>query len=175
MPRVLSTEKKSYKNIPLYVRKLIIEQVAIEGAITQSEAARRYGQSTSTVRNILDAWHTKGGMEKKERRGRREEIRNLRISWMYIANVIKEELEAKFPEFAEKHISTSGLWRYITERIGFTLKRTKAVEERRNTPGTIMQRYEYVVHRLPERGIAYKTNCIFVDEAGFNANLVRGQ
>lgn len=49
------------------------------------------------------------------------------------------------------------------------------MEERRNTPEIIKQRYEYVVQRLPERGIAYKTNCIFVDEAGFNANLVRGQ
>ncbi|CAO3665583.1 unnamed protein product, partial [Rhizopus stolonifer] len=167
--------------------ELIIEQVGIEGAIIKSEAARRYGQSTSTVRNILDVWHTEGRMENKERRDRREEISKFEdVHGKYIIklldvdctktlNVIKEKLEAEFPELAEKHISTSGLWRYITERIGLTLKRTKAVEERRNTPGAIMQCYEYVVHRLPERGIAYKTNRIFVDEAGFNANLVRGQ
>ncbi|CEP07258.1 hypothetical protein [Parasitella parasitica] len=89
--------------------------------------------------------------------------------------MIKEELESKFPDSAEKNVSTSGLWRFMIERIGFTLKRTKAVEERRNTSETIQQRYEYVVQRLPERGISYKTNCIFVDEAGFNANLIRGQ
>ncbi|ORE00702.1 hypothetical protein BCV72DRAFT_326469 [Rhizopus microsporus var. microsporus] len=139
MPRILSTEnnkakKRSYRNIPVNIRQLIIEQVALEGAIIQSEAARRYGQHTST-----------------------------------------RKLLAKFPDLAEKGISTSGLWKLLTDRIGFTLKRTKPVVERRNTPVTIQQRYEYVTERFNERGISYKANCIFVDEYGFNSNLIRGQ
>ncbi|CEP12917.1 hypothetical protein [Parasitella parasitica] len=88
--------------------KPIIEQVATEGAITQSEAARRYGQHPLTVGSILDAW--------------------------------KKELESKFPDLAERNVSTSGLWRFMTERISFTLKLTKAVEERRNTSETIQQK-----------------------------------
>ncbi|CEP12687.1 hypothetical protein [Parasitella parasitica] len=152
MPRVSSAEnnttgKRSYRDIPSNIRKLIIEQVAIEGAITQSDSIPQLSEVLLT----LDEDCTK------------------------TLDIIKEELESKFPDLAEKNVSTSGLWRFMIERIGFTLKRTKAVEERRNTSETIQQRYEYVVQRLPERGISYKTNYIFVDEAGFNANLIRGQ
>ncbi|KAG2213201.1 hypothetical protein INT47_011350 [Mucor saturninus] len=136
---------------------------------------------------LLNIWHTEGRVEKKKRGGRRRELVKFEDAHgEYITKLfdedctqtldtIKERLEAEFPDLAAKKISTSGLWRYITGCIGFTLKRTKAVEERRNTPATIEQRFDYIVHRLPERGIAYKTNCIFVDEAGFNANLICGQ
>ncbi|CEP13710.1 hypothetical protein [Parasitella parasitica] len=82
---------------------------------------------------------------------------------------------SQLPEEASQACQNRTLWRFMMERIGFTLKRTKAVEERRDTSKTIQERYEYVVQRLPERGISYKTNWIFVDEAGFNANLIRGQ
>ncbi|KAL7320146.1 hypothetical protein PS15m_000064 [Mucor circinelloides] len=191
MPRLSTTEnqrseKRSYRDIPLYIRKLVIEQIVMEGAIAQAEAARKYRLYPSSVRNILDAWHTESRMGKKPRGGRRREVLKFEdVHEEYIMelldedctktlDMIKEELMAKFPELQERGISTSGVWRFMEERIGFTLKRTKAVEERRNSEATIQQRYDYVGHRLPERGIAYKTNCIFVDKAGFNANLVRG-
>ncbi|CEP17713.1 hypothetical protein [Parasitella parasitica] len=142
----------------------------IQGAITQSEAARRYGQHLLTVRSILDAWYVEGRMEKKQRGGRRKEALKFEdVHAAYITelldedctktlDMIKEELESKFPDLAEKNVSTSGLWRFMIERIGFTLKRTKAVEERRNTSETIQQRYEYVVQRLPKRGLTQNIN-----------------
>ncbi|CEP09528.1 hypothetical protein, partial, partial [Parasitella parasitica] len=192
MPRILSrknnkTEGKKYRQIPYNIRKLIVEQVAIEGAITQAEAARRYEQSPSTVRNILDAWHLYGRIGTKPRGGRRKEIVKLEDQHeeaikkiidedcTKTLDVLREELLSRFPELADKGISTSGIWKFLTKKMKFTLKRTKPVEERRNCPETIQQRYEYVVERMQDRGISYKTNCIFVDEAGFNANLIRGQ
>jgi len=60
--------------------------------------------------------------------------------------------------------------------MGFTLKRTKPVEEKRNDPTTIARRKVYVNNMMPNDGASYyKTNCIFLDEAGFNANLIRGE
>ncbi|CEP14235.1 hypothetical protein [Parasitella parasitica] len=189
MTRTLSsqTHKTTKKEIPSNIRELIIEQVVMEGKISQAEAARRYNIPPTSIRNILDAWYNEGRIHAKRRGGKRKEVTKFEDKHgRYIQelldedctrtlDMIKEELQAKFPELADKGISASGLWRFLTERIGFTLKRTKAVEERRNSPETIEQRYDYVVKRLPERGISYKTNCIFVDEAGFNANLIRGQ
>lgn len=59
MPRVLSNgnsqaQKRTYRNIPLYIRQLITDREAMKGKITQSEADRRYRMSTLTVSYILD-------------------------------------------------------------------------------------------------------------------------
>ncbi|OAD67998.1 hypothetical protein PHYBLDRAFT_151080 [Phycomyces blakesleeanus NRRL 1555(-)] len=51
--------------------------------------------------------------------------------------------------------------------IGFTLKQTKAVEERRNDPDVTETRRKFV-ESLPELGVVYVAHCIFIDEAGFN-------
>ncbi|CEP07512.1 hypothetical protein [Parasitella parasitica] len=127
MTRTLSsqTHKTTKKEIPSNIRELIIEQVVMEGKISQAEAARRYNIPRTSIRNILDAWYNEGRIYAKPR---------------------GEELQAKLLELADKGISASGLWRFLAERIGFTtLKRTKAVEERQNSPETIEQRYDYII------------------------------
>ncbi|CEP10018.1 hypothetical protein [Parasitella parasitica] len=70
--------------------------------------------------------------------------------------MLREKLQDNFSELQEKGVSIRGY----------------GVEERRNCPDTINARKEYI-NKLLEKGITYKTNCIFVDEAGFNANLIR--
>ncbi|CEP19591.1 hypothetical protein [Parasitella parasitica] len=160
----------------------------MKGKISKAEAARRYNIPATSIRKILDAWYNEGLIHAKPRGGKRKEVTKfedkhgtyiqelLDEDFTRSLDMIKEELRTKFPELADKAISASGLWRFLTERIGFTLKQTKAVKEIRNSPETIEQRYDYVVKRLPaERGISYKTNYIFVNEAAFNANRIRGQ
>ncbi|CEP17317.1 hypothetical protein [Parasitella parasitica] len=74
----------------------------------------------------------------------------------------------------EYGLSISGLFRHIIEHISFTLKRTKPVEEKRNDPTTIAKR-NACVENMQFDSVSYKINSIFVDEAGFDANLIREQ
>lgn len=120
---ILSTKRKPYKNISAEIRKFIIEQVVIEGAITQLEAARKYGQSTSSIRNILDLWYTEGRMEKKKRKGNKrgeslDLLDDVHVTFITgfldedcttTLNIVKQALEAEFPDLVEKNISTHAL------------------------------------------------------------------
>ncbi|CAO0795840.1 unnamed protein product [Mucor circinelloides] len=56
----------------------------------------------------------------------------------------------------------------------FSLKRVRTEPEDRNFPEKIQQRKEWVI-ATQEMGVDYMVNCIFIDEAGFNANLRRAQ
>ncbi|OAD73962.1 Homeodomain-like DNA binding domain-containing transcription factor [Phycomyces blakesleeanus NRRL 1555(-)] len=87
---------------------------------------------------------------------------------------MREELFRKYPELQDQNLSISGLHKHIINNIGFTLKRTKPVEEKRNDSKTIELR-KVCVDSMHTNGLLYKTNCIFVNKAGFNANLIREQ
>lgn len=154
MPRTLSSEnnktkKRKYREIPYEIRELIIEQVLMEGAITQSEAARRYGQSTSTVRNILDTFCTEGRIGPKSRGGRKKGSIKLKDAHEeYIREIldkdctktleeIKQELMCKFPDLGDKGISTSGLWNFMSQRKCFPSKQKKGMKKRRSIPETV--------------------------------------
>lgn len=84
--------------------------------------------------------------------------------------IIKQQLEERF----DLNVSIGTIWNHIVKNIGFTLKRTKPVEVRRNDPRTLEKRKDFIVD-LAKKGAIYTDNCIFIDEAGFNANLIRGQ
>lgn len=46
------------------------------------------------------------------------------------------------------------------------------MEEKRNDPTTLEKRKEFVMS-LKLEGILFNMNCIFIDEAGFNANMIK--
>lgn len=155
--------------------------------IKKLEAARRYGLSWQTIDNIFEAYISEGRVDPKARGGIIESIAKLTKEHEEFLcdfldedctrtlGMIREALYIHFLRLQKKGISPNSIWNFIVKRIGFTLKRTKPVEERRNTPEQLERRKELVVSYMAERGMAYKANCIFVDEAGFNANLIRGQ
>ncbi|CEP07718.1 hypothetical protein [Parasitella parasitica] len=148
------TNRGPYKKSPQEIRNLAITYCYTNDIMSVAEAAKKLGVNRSTLSNQLNLYVNEG-RKSPEKRGRK-----------------RGKLQDNFPELQEKKVSISGLWRFIVERIGFTLTCTKPVEKRRNCPETINARKEYI-NRLLEKGITYKTNCIFVDEAGFNANLIR--
>ncbi|CEP18536.1 hypothetical protein [Parasitella parasitica] len=82
----------------------------------------------------------------------------------------KEKLRDQF----DLSVSVITIWRTIVKNIGFTIKRTKPVEEKRNDPTTLQKRRDFIL-KLAKDGIAYDKNCIFDNEAGFNANFIRGE
>lgn len=72
------------------------------------------------------------------------------------------------------NISKRTLYRYMADLWLFSLKRVRTEPEGRNSPAKIQQRKEWVI-ATQEMGVDYMANCVFIDEAGFNANLRRAQ
>lgn len=71
-------------------------------------------------------------------------------------------------------ISKQTLYRYMSELWLFSLKRVRLEPVQRNTPERIQMRKEWV-KEAEVLGMGYMTNCVFIDEAGFNANHRRTQ
>ncbi|CEP12412.1 hypothetical protein [Parasitella parasitica] len=76
--------------------------------------------------------------------------------------------------FEDLSISKRTLHRYMADLWIFTLKRIQLEPLERNTPERIQSRKEWV-QQAKEMGVDYMNNCVFIDEAGFNANLRRTQ
>ncbi|KAG1469137.1 hypothetical protein G6F56_003437 [Rhizopus delemar] len=152
---------------------------------TITQTARELGVKPSTLSTHVNLYRQEGRSEPLKRGRRKGNTTKFNDSHQQFLKdtldedctqtlgVLKEKLKNNFPDLAEKDISISGLWRFLVQNIGYTLTRVKPVEERRNTVTTTEARYKYI-NKLLTKGIAYNSNCIFVDEAGFNANLVRG-
>ncbi|OAD66770.1 Homeodomain-like DNA binding domain-containing transcription factor [Phycomyces blakesleeanus NRRL 1555(-)] len=146
------------------------------------KVASMFSLSRSTVDNIKNSFIDNGKIVVKQRGGRKKEctkimeehseylIEILDEDCTLTLEMMREKLYECFDDLQEKDIMFSILYCHIMNNIGFTLKRTKAVEERRNDPDVIEARRKFV-ESLPELGVAYVANCIFIDEAGFNRAL----
>jgi hypothetical protein len=91
-------------------------------------------------------------------------------------DITLEELKDKFLDHFSKirNIGVSTLCRFLKDVERITLKRSTPMEEKRNDPNTLLKRKEFVMSLQPE-GILYNQNCIFIDEAGFTVNMVKGR
>ncbi|CEP16413.1 hypothetical protein [Parasitella parasitica] len=84
---------------------------------------------------------------------------------------LMEQLNTSFGNLA---ISKRTLYRYMADLWLFSLKRIRLEPEDRNSPEKIQQRKEWVI-AAQVVGVDYLKNSVFIDEAGFNANLRRTQ
>lgn len=178
-------EKRKNKAMDANFKQIIVEKV-LDDDLSKAEVARQFKMNWSTVDSIVERFVERGTVENLPRGGRREATVKLHgehtdflrdlldDNATFTMGLLQEKLYNQFPELAEKGISPQQIHKHVIGKIGFTMKRTKPVEEKRNTPEVIKSRKEFE-SKLQELGISYKTNCIFVDEAGFNANLIRGR
>lgn len=174
------------KRLPVHIKNIIVDKCLRKESKSKAEVARMFDVSWQTVDNIVEKYVRDGTVEPKKRGGCRQ--KNIKIHEehsQFIQDILDEDctltlglmrdrLFEKFPLLREQDLDPSTLYKHIIKNIGFTLKRTKPVEEKRNTPSTIAKRKAYV-DNMPIDGVSYKTNCIFLDEAGFNSNLIRGE
>lgn len=62
---------------------------------------------------------------------------------------MRNELMSAFPELQEKGgVSIATVWKFLVNEIGFTLKRTKPVEGKRNNPQQLQRRNDFVMKTL---------------------------
>lgn len=69
-------------------------------------------------------------------------------------------------------ISVITLYKFLNKEERLTLKRSTPKEEKRNDPVTLLKRKKFVLISLQPEGILHNSNCIFIDEAGFNINMI---
>lgn len=67
----------------------------------------------------------------------------------------------------------SELHKHLVLHCSSTLKRLYRIVEERNAPRTILQRKNIISEWIKDSNMDYTSNCVFVDEAGFNMHLRR--
>jgi hypothetical protein len=91
-------------------------------------------------------------------------------------NQLKFHLEQNSSEDfpSEKTVSIETIRRHVDEKLHFTLKRTRPIEQSQFDNSTIQKWKNYIKNVLTDP-IHYMDNCIFVNECGFNACMVPGR
>lgn len=75
-------------------------------------------------------------------------------------------------QFTDLNISRSSLYKYVTTHCGLSVKRALFRPAECNTDAKIEARFQWVTELL-KTDIDYMTNCVFIDESGFNINMKR--
>ncbi|CEP08441.1 hypothetical protein, partial, partial [Parasitella parasitica] len=86
--------------------------------------------------------------------------------------VLDEMMEKLTSEFEGLNIARSNLHKFITTSCRISLKRAHFQPEERNCEAKIEERFQWVTELL-KTDVDYLSNCVFIDESGFNINLKR--
>ncbi|KAG1344247.1 hypothetical protein G6F62_004549 [Rhizopus arrhizus] len=87
---------------------------------------------------------------------------------------VEQLMDQLTSNFEDLSLSKRTVYRYLADLWIFTLKGVQLEPVERNTPERILARKEWV-EGLRDTDVDYMRNCVFIDEAGFNANLRRSQ
>ncbi|CEP11460.1 hypothetical protein [Parasitella parasitica] len=134
------TKRGPYKKSSQEIRNLAIAYCYTDDNMSVTEAAKKLGVKRSTLSTQLNLYINEG-RKSPEKKGRKrgevvkftdkhEEfiVDSLDMDCTQTLGMLREKLQDNFSELQEKGVSIRGLWRLIVERIGFTLTRTKPVE-----------------------------------------------
>jgi hypothetical protein len=80
----------------------------------------------------------------------------------------RDSLLLSFPGLS---ITLSAIHKHLVINCSLTLKRLYKIPEARNSERTINLRIERVSERIKDTNIDFRSNCVFIDEAGFNMHL----
>ncbi|KAI9498066.1 hypothetical protein BDB00DRAFT_743823, partial [Zychaea mexicana] len=76
--------------------------------------------------------------------------------------------------FEELEVSILGVYKHIWEKCAISLKQATKYTLERDAPRTIQLRFD-IVGQWKAAGVNFQENCVFVDEAGFHSQLMRGR
>lgn len=90
-------------------------------------------------------------------------------------SIVLEEAQIKLCEaFPGLTISISGLYKHIREKCALSLKQASKYTAERDAPRTLNLRFD-IITQWKAAGVDYQKNCVFVDEAGFHTQMIRGR
>lgn len=90
-------------------------------------------------------------------------------------SLVLEEVRQKLCEkFTGLEISIPGLYKHIADKCCITLKQATKYTMERDALRTVELRFS-IVSQWKAAGVNFSENCVFVDEAGFNSQLMRSR
>lgn len=174
------THKKrgSYAKVTNEKREQVIEQYLTTGdSMTQIAIDNRLAYSTA--RSIINTYSKENRVHSKPRGGNQVEpsISNEALELMESRLIddpmlTLQQLHDLLLDNFDIDVSLATIHQYCYKKICFTLKCVRPLPEKRNDEDTLEARYQYIKDIL-EQNITYESNCIFVDEAGFNSAQIR--
>ncbi|KAG2212939.1 hypothetical protein INT45_009796 [Circinella minor] len=89
-------------------------------------------------------------------------------------SIVLEQARIQLCErFPGLEISIPGLYKHIREKCALSLKQATKYTAERDSPRTLQLRFD-IITQWKANGVDFKTNCVFVDEAGFHTQMIRG-
>ncbi|CEP09474.1 hypothetical protein [Parasitella parasitica] len=155
--------------------RLILEMKSVR------QAAGITGMKLKTAYALRDYWNKHGEIAEAKKRGPKpspdlqEEhvdfILNLIDDWAPTTlAVMREKLMEGFPGLK---VSKTGIYRFIKTRCALSMKKLELHSERRRDPSTLKARRNVVQQWMDDPMIEFESNCVFIDEAGFNMHITR--
>lgn len=90
-------------------------------------------------------------------------------------SIVLEEARVRLCEaFPGLEISVVALYKHIVEKYALSLKQAMKYTAERVAPRTIKLCFDIII-QWKAAGVDYQNNCIFVDEAGFHTQMIRGR
>ncbi|CEP10623.1 hypothetical protein [Parasitella parasitica] len=90
-------------------------------------------------------------------------------------SIVLEEARFKLCEaFPGLEISITALYKHIVEKCALSLKQASKYTAERDAPRKIKLRFD-IITQWKAVGVDFKRNCVFVDEAGFHTQMIRGR
>jgi transposase len=163
------------------MRKLIVEKKN-NNLMTPAEIATELKIPRTTVASICKKFDETGEYEVSAQSGRpsiwTDEMKKFvddkvtESDGTITLERLKESISGRFNNVKTPGISA--ICNYLNVEARLVMKRVTTIEDQRNADAAIRKRQVYCKSLLTE-SIEYDRNCIFVDEAGFNVNMVRGR
>ena len=90
-------------------------------------------------------------------------------------SIVLEQARIQLCEaFPGLEISIPGLYKHIREKCALSLKQATKYTAERDSPRTLQLRFD-IITQWKANGVDFKNNCVFVDEAGFHTQMIRGR
>ncbi|CDH61595.1 predicted protein [Lichtheimia corymbifera JMRC:FSU:9682] len=158
-----------------------ILDMLIQKAQPIKHVAKHFYVSAKTIRNIKTK-HLKNGNVMPKRKGRQaprvinEEgtifLREYLNDPNHNTATLQQMIEAYNDKFGIK-LASSTLHDHLVHSMRITLKRAGKYPERRTNDETKQMRADFVQQHIIEGNLDYRSNCVFIDEASFNASMRR--
>lgn len=189
---VASNEPSVSSNRPVKARRLIgpnltedrnkqILEMLIQKARPVKYVAKYFHLSEKTIRKIKAKYRENGNVVPK-RKGRTaprvigEEGSNFLREYLNDPNHNTALLQQMIEAYNEKFgitLASSTLHDHLVHSMRITLKRAGKYPERRTDAETKQMRAGFVQQHIKNGNVDYQANCVFIDEASFNASMRR--
>lgn len=187
MTRQRSNNAKINKKEKLITKNNRMRQLIVEKKnnylMTPAEIAAELQVPRTTVASIIKKFDETGEYEVSSQSGRpsiwTDEMKKFvddKIAETGGTITLKRLKECIAEHFSDVKVPCAAtICNYLNNEARFVMKRVTKVHDRRNADETIRKRQDFCKELLAEGVVKYDRNCIFVDEAGFNVNMVRGR